>query len=582
MASSTSRGPRLRALPRGRHRPVAVVLGASWLMASTQALGAPRIEVHGASRFDTQAAQANSVLTLSGSLLDDADRAIAGASITVEFVAEDGTTLQASSCVAAPPPLPPGDAAVGVLTTGPDGTFCARADARPGRIRIALTWAGTRLFAGARTDLSVDASRRAITLAFDPAPHVIALGEGALVLDAVAALATEGALPAPGLRLQLADERGAFLAEAATDGAGRARFVVPPNALGPPGPGELRLGFDGDPTNAAAEQVMSCERRVEVRVAVRAGASAVEEEDGPALDLEIRSATGELVSSGSVEGLFEGAAVGVARVAGGHAHLVVRWPAGAPTRLEVRYVPENTWYVAGPAARIDVYVQRSGRWRHALILLLGAGIVGVFVASRLRLRPSTSRRQRASTVVSELAHLDVIATHEDPRGGWDGRVVDAHDGGGIAGVLLALERPSFGGIETLLEISSDERGDFSLPATRVRPGDQLTAQGPFHGRFVGAIPSPGVLQLALVSRRRSLLRRLVRWARQRGQPFDAVPEPTPGHVRRAAGEDARTARWAQAVEEAAFGSRSVDAALEADVERLGPDAGPETSNPRRS
>jgi hypothetical protein len=48
------------------------------------------------------------------------------------------------------------------------------------------------------------------------------------------------------------------------------------------------------------------------------------------------------------------------------------------------------------------------------------------------------------------------------------------------------------------------------------------------------------------------------------------PEPTPGHVRRAAADDFQTARWADAVERAVFGGGEVDARMEGEIERMAP------------
>jgi hypothetical protein len=73
-----------------------------------------------------------------------------------------------------------------------------------------------------------------------------------------------------------------------------------------------------------------------------------------------------------------------------------------------------------------------------------------------------------------------------------------------------------------------------------------------------------------VLRRRALLERLVDWARRRGRPYDAKPEPTPGHVRRAAGSEFSVARWADAVERAAYGGGVVDEHAQAEVDRLAP------------
>src|SRR5208283_5709207 len=100
-------------------------------------------------------------------------------------------------------------------------------------------------------------------------------------------------------------------------------------------------------------------------------------------------------------------------------------------------------------------------------------------------------------------------------------------------------------------------------------GDQITVEGALHARVVRSAPARGILEVALVSRRRAVLRRLVDWAKRRGGRFDAMADPTPAQVRRAAGEDARAARWAGAVEAAAFGPGTVDASVEAEIDRLG-------------
>jgi len=98
----------------------------------------------------------------------------------------------------------------------------------------------------------------------------------------------------------------------------------------------------------------------------------------------------------------------------------------------------------------------------------------------------------------------------------------------------------------------------------------MAVEGPLHARLVQPLPPPGELSIALVLRRRALLARLVTWARRRGRPFDVKPEPTPGHVRRAAADDFRTARWADAVERAVFGGGEVDARMEGEIERMAP------------
>lgn len=544
------------------------------IVSSSLAAAGPRLEVHGASHFDVQAAPSNGSLAVSGTLLDDADRAIALSSIVVLFTADDGSPLDPRACPGQNPGLAAEANRAWRLTTEADGTFCVRAEARPGKTHVTLTWAGTRLFAGTHAELSVDASRRLVTLAFDPEPRVIDLGEGARVFDAVATIASDDApASAARLALRLTDERGSVLGDALTDDAGRARFVVAPSLLGPAGPGELRLTFDGDARDADTRHVATCERRTLVQVSPRMTDGVVHatlEDDGAALDLDVRTAGGEPVPTGSVEGLFEGVVIGAASVTGGHAHLVARWPEGASTWLDARYVPEAPWYVAGPKTTISVVVPRTAFWRRAFILGVGAMILAAFVGSRSRLRlPAPRPAPLGVGSTGDFAHVAVIAAHEDEELGWEGRVVDAHERQAVDAVVVTLERGSFEGVVILAQATTDEEGRFTLPAVAVRSTDHLTAEGPLHGRYVGAVPASGLLEVALVSRRRGLVRRFVEWARNRGAPFDARPEPTPAHVRRMAGEHAPTAHWALAVEDAAFGIRPVDTEIEAEVDRLG-------------
>ena len=120
----------------------------------------------------------------------------------------------------------------------------------------------------------------------------------------------------------------------------------------------------------------------------------------------------------------------------------------------------------------------------------------------------------------------------------------------------------------------------SSPRPSARLGDELAIEAPLHVALRRPLPPPGDLDAQLVQRKRALLGRLVGWAKLRGRPFDARPEPTPGHVRHVAGDDFRVARWADAVERAAYGGEPVDARVEADVDRLAPGAPNSPAAPR--
>ena len=140
----------------------------------------------------------------------------------------------------------------------------------------------------------------------------------------------------------------------------------------------------------------------------------------------------------------------------------------------------------------------------------------------------------------------------------------------VAGARVALERPGFERAEVVAQAATDSDGAFVLASVAVQPGDRLVAEGPFHGALQLPAPAFGEIRVALVSRKRALLDRLVAWARRRGRPFDAQPEPTPGHVQRMARPGDAVKVWAEAVERAAYSGAAIDAGSEAEVDRLAP------------
>jgi 5-hydroxyisourate hydrolase-like protein (transthyretin family) len=538
------------------------------------AIAGPRIEVHGGARFDARFVATRDRVNISGTLLDDADRPIARAPVTLRLTAADGAPIDARACSPGVRANVRANGQASTLTTEEDGTFCGETNRRSGAILATLSWPGTPFFTGAHAKLSVDPARRAVALALDPEPRTLPLGDATLVVGAVARLVGEEPEEKPaGLRLHLTDERGTVLGDAATDEDGRARFVVVESAMGPPGPCELRLTFDGDAEHASATHITPCQRDVGVNLSMRAderhtdGAAAAL--DDAALDVDVTDTTGKAVPGGSVEALFEGQVIGAAQVANGKTHVIVRWPGGELATVAFRYVPEAPWYVAGAPITRMIATHRSSPSRRAGVIAAGAAILVAFLASRSRFRRRAVALRTRDRASADVASVEVVATLEPGAAGWDGYVVDAYDGDPIAGVAIALVRAGFVGAYTLARATSGADGRFHLPAIDVRSGDRLAAGGSLHRDLISNVPRSGVLRIALVTRRRHLLARLVQWARDRGAPFDVRPEPTPAHVRRMAGDDHRTARWAVAVEAAAFGGTPFDAAAEAKVDELG-------------
>jgi hypothetical protein len=96
---------------------------------------------------------------------------------------------------------------------------------------------------------------------------------------------------------------------------------------------------------------------------------------------------------------------------------------------------------------------------------------------------------------------------------------------------------------------------------------------PEHTRFERALPAPSRLDVALITRRRALIERLIHWARRQGAPFDNMSsEPTPGHIRRAAARAHASGieTWATQTEQAVFGPSIVDEHVERTIRAAEP------------
>ncbi len=556
----------------------------------------PRVTVLGTSSIEAHGGPATvgsrDTLAVTGALVDDAGEVIGGAPLSLRLLTEGGSPMEARGCRDREL-LPASSDGTVTLTTAKDGTFCAIAPAPPGTgtASAALVFAGTPLFSGSRSQLAIDIASAPVTVAFDATALDVALDEGKVRIRGTAiALAGgsggdggdgRGDASSANLRLRLTDDRGTALGEAATDARGEATFEVRPADLGAPGEGELRIEFDGDARHARARATARCARHVAVTLRTSGAGGAGNQSlrvdgDEAVTDVEVRSRTGEPVPLGSVEVRIDGASVGVAPVAEGKSHVEVRWPEGVPVagaRAEVRYVPADPWHLPGAPLAIEVTVSRGAALRRTAVGLAVLGLLAWFALFRSGLAtPASASPEEARGASGPAPALRTSARVErvgpaDPGGGLRGRVIDAHDETGVPGARVAIERASFGGErQVLAAVTADPQGRFALPPCPTDATDLLVTEAPLHARLEGPVPLPGEVAIAVVSRRRALLRRFVEWARSRDRRA-VHGEPTPAEVRRAAA-DPRVARWAGALEEAVFGPEDVDAAREAGVERL--------------
>ncbi|HEX8790678.1 MAG TPA: hypothetical protein VF765_06985 [Polyangiaceae bacterium] len=570
----------------------------------------PRIHLRGSAHIDAHWARGGAThpgeVLLSGTIVDDTARAVGGARVALHVAGTDGASLglvnaapAACSEGASPPSVEAADALV--LPADDSGRFCVRLmlPAARGTWTAHLESRATGPIDAARLDLSIDLAHAPVTLRFDPEPHVVQLDEDERgstdrELEVVASTEDQGVTTgAANLALVLSNETGANLATATTSNFGRAFFRVRAGLLGAPGRGELRVTFAGNATAGAATHGVPVERRTHVDItapdAHEGSLSPGVPEDGVDVPvvatLRCRSASCPGLPTGTIEvRVGEDEAIsGAAALEQGHAQVVARYASQPePSQLHVRYVPDAPWLQPGNELSLLQPVKPPSPLRKAPILLAGLLAIAWLVLARLPPRKTAGARpSRAPPPPGAKPEAGVELVRAGPAaGGWSGRLRDAHDGYAIAGARVAVERRGFERIEILAEARTDAEGAFALrlpegSASATQPGDELVCEGPLHGQLRRPLPEPGELDVALVLRKRALLDRLVGWARRRGLPFDARPEPTPGHVRRAAAGEFVVAKWADAVERAAFGGQVVDARAESEIERLAPPAAPE-------
>lgn len=543
-----------------------------------------RIHLRGTSEIQAAPASEPLGFSVSGVLRDDAGSPIAGASIDISARDREGNAdvaLNEVSPCSTPPRRARGDAPV-AITTNDVGAFCVVVKSAPKKLVLKLKYRGDKSHDPAEREIDVDAGSETqirTLVRFEPPPEVIDLDHETVTITASIHVDRGASQIAPqgprreGIKLVLADERGRTIGEAITGGDGRARFEVKTADLDVPGKGELTLRFDGAPPLAKAVATQPITRRAEVSLALAHPIARADAEDGVPIDLDVTTRRGP-VGSGAVEvrriaGVSGVENVGAGAVAEGHAHAVAAFAAAGAQRatLQIRYVTAAPWYKPGPELRVEAPLAGPSVLRQIVIALaVLAAAVWVVAGWRRAPKPKLAPGAEPQTMPpSGRAGVHVLAQAAGATG-WRGVVSDAHDGSPVAGARLSIVAPSFQGDGIVARAVADERGAFSLDSAH-RSDARLIVESDHHSTHEQALPPPSVIGVALVTRRRALLERLVRWARRYGPPYDGAPEATPGHVRRAAsraGADAVEA-WAKRVEHTVYGPANVSADAEREL-----------------
>jgi hypothetical protein len=559
---------------------------------------AMRVKVRGGTRIAARATRGRALavdggtpqrfLLVDGTVEDDVGNRLSSERVELRAAGTEGRKVRfddgpsATTCDAAGTPLArEGDAVV--ASTDGAGRFCARLVLPIDRYTVTLATSGGQLLDAAAAELGVDLGRRSVSIRFDGVPKRFSLDRDEHTVVGVASFDDEDIrVAAELLPLTLVSPTGTIVGTEVTGIGGQAIFHVPSRALGEPGLGDLRLTFPGDEETAAASTTLTIEKRAKVALSLERPIEPTSApEDGVRLGVVLSSRTNTL-PSGVVEARMDDTVVGAAPVRDGRSEFSVAFsmPERAEANLAVRFLPEAPWWEAPDALAVRIPLTGLPVWRK--LPLLGAGLlVAAFLVlgrlGRVRSVPRAPKSPRAAAPVRE--GIAVLEVARDASSGWSGRIVDAHDQSAVEGARVAIEAADFRGTAVLASAFATTAGEFTLPPVKTAGRAELVVDAPLHTSLRKALPRAGVLEIALVSRKRAILDRLVEWARLRGKPYDVRPEPTPAHVRKASSIGSPPAKWAEAVESAAFGPDPVDGRIEAEVEALRPDAAPAPAAP---
>lgn len=520
-----------------------------------------RVTVQAQPRFTDLAGvmEADGALTVRGRLMDDTASPIRGALIRAR-PANDGRPVRLASCAAGA--SAPARRGALTLVTDEAGAFCIRAagDAAP---TLDLEFSGTPVLLPASARFDPSAARTPRRLAFESPSIELDLDRPEQRLQLI--------LPEPFppesigkvlLTLHEADREQPLAGSDWHREGNLLRFALRSSDLG--GPGPARLVASLTPPDAG-ESLLA--ETVALRVArVRLSAEVISRETERASVGVLATAAGAAPTTGWIEVTRGDQSVATAPLQAGRALLEL--PLGPEqSSFMLSYQAEDPWWLPGAPLELvlEAVAQPEPRRWPWLVLLMPVG----WVCLRALQRPAPRRARPPKRPRARAPEPAAAAPAAMPVSGWSGRVYDAHDGWPVPGAVIELALPSMRADAGTLSTRTDDTGAFTLPAIAgpVPEGARLRVSAALHTEVERALPPQGRVDIAMMSRKRTLLRRLVRWARAMGPPWNRTAEPTPREIADVAlrrGEP-QTARWAESIEQAAFGAIVVDGAHEASL-----------------
>ncbi|MFO0659676.1 MAG: hypothetical protein U0165_07590 [Polyangiaceae bacterium] len=548
-------------------RWVALSAATSALLAFEHDSHAIKIAVRGSAVVEAHVTSDGDAVVLRGALRDDVGLSIANA--TLQVSKSDGTIL--------PLPKSCGDASTArlsqgsyVLDTDSAGAFCIRLP-NLSRVGVLRVWfPGSPNLSASGVEVSLEPSNGMPTLSWDARPDVIDLDSPRVSL-VVRAAAPDAGHPVQDLALGLFDgPKQIGVARVGTDSV--ALFDIATSEIEGPEVAELEVR-SLDPHVRVNPLKAQAARIARVSLVGAAPTSPVIARDGFVIDVAATTSRGR-VTNGTIEAVAGSEPVGVGTVVDGRASVKIAFDVAEPgsVRLDLRYLPSSVALRPGAPLSLSVPVRMPPFWRSIPLFVLGA-IVLAWMARGWRRAPRELERE-APAQPERPVRAEVV--YEPPANasekGWRGIILDAHDRHAIEGARISVVTRDFLGERRLVQQTTGADGVFvfELP-TPWTPMLTLVVESALHAKLSQPLPKPGRLSVAVVSRRRALIDRLVAIAAAAGGPWvPNVGDPTPGHVVSAANTEQRgdVERWARSVEGAAFGPHAVNEQIEAEVSAL--------------
>lgn len=539
---------------------VALALATAGSAAATEP-ASPTLKISGEASFSVEARASGSAFELRATLSDEVGRPLPNAEVRARANGSGATaTLQRCGDVR-------GAAGGGelLLTTDKAGRLCVTViGIAAGSVELSYRDARGYLERANRVVRLPEGVSSSFEVGFDPPITTLVLDQPLQELGLVAR-AQNGAAAPPGAELVLSlatDGSERELARVALDSLGEVhRLTLVSASFGQPGPVRLLARLRGRGGEELAQAAIPVLLRATVHLqadpALRAGV-----EPGASLQIRASSVLGA-APSGVIEARSRGLSVAAARVKQGVGTLTLPSAAGGQlgSSLTLEYVGGGAGWLSGPPLELRVLAAGPGYARYVL-WTVAAVLAALAVVLGWR-RPPRARPIQAETAPRPRASVEVLETF-GVGGGYRGFVRDAHDGVVISPALVTFigsgpNRP------VLAQARTSTDGAFHIESSSFPADTQVEVTAPFHATLTAALPVPGVIELSLVSRRRALLDRLVRWAERRGKPWTrGFGEPTPTHIADVAANEAEpeVERWARGLEHLAFGPTPPDAASE--------------------